>query len=62
MDNIKYKETVFYFVVPIFFMISGATLMDYRDRYNTKDFFIKRGLCTFIPFIVWSLIWVIKYE
>lgn len=52
-------ETVFYFAVPIFFMISGATLMDYRDRYSTKDFFIKRGLRTLIPFIAWSLIWYV---
>ena len=31
-------ESVFYFAVPIFFMISGATLLDYRDRYDTRVF------------------------
>lgn len=28
-------ENLCYFAVPIFFMISGATLMDYRKRYST---------------------------
>lgn len=31
-------ESLFYFAVPIFFMISGATLLDYRKRYDTKTF------------------------
>ena len=35
-------ESVFYFAVPVFFMLSGATLIDYQDRYSTKDFFKKR--------------------
>lgn len=37
-------------------MISGYTLMDYRDRYDTVTFFKKRILRAFVPFIVWSLI------
>ena len=49
-------ESVFYFAVPVFFMISGATLIDYSDRYSTKQFFIKRIRKTVLPFIVWSLI------
>lgn len=32
-------ECVMYFAVPVFFMISGATLLDYRERYSTKTFF-----------------------
>lgn len=35
-------ESVFYFAVPIFFMISGAMLIDYKNKYDTKTFFIKR--------------------
>ena len=27
-------ESVMYFAVPIFFMISGATLIDYNERYD----------------------------
>lgn len=49
-------ESICFFAVPIFFMISGATLIDYRDRYDTKTFFKKRLLKTFIPFIIWSLL------
>lgn len=49
-------EVAFYWPVPIFFMLSGATLMGYRARYTTKDFFAKRCLRTVIPFIAWTLI------
>ena len=49
-------ESVCYFAVPIFFMVSGATLIDYSDRYSTKIFFKKRIKKTVIPFLVWSLI------
>lgn len=47
-------DGTFYFAVPIFLMISGATLMDYRERYSTKDFFIKRVKRVLIPFLFWS--------
>lgn len=49
-------EVVFYWPVPIFFMLSGATLMGYRERYTTKDFFKKRFLRTVIPFVVWTIL------
>lgn len=35
-------ETIAYWAVPVYFMISGATLMDYRDKYLTRVFFKKR--------------------
>lgn len=44
------------FCVPIFFMISGCNLIDYRDRYNTREFAEKRFHKTFIPYIAWSFI------
>lgn len=50
-------EVLFYWAVPIFFMLTGATLMRYRDRYDTKTFLTKRAKRTVIPFIAWSLIW-----
>lgn len=56
-------ENVSYFAVPVFFMISGATLIDYRERYSTKEFFAKRFKKTVIPFLAWSvfaLLW--KYR
>lgn len=49
-------ESVFYFAVPVFFMITGATLLDYTKRCDTKTFFIRRLNKTVIPFIFWSLV------
>lgn len=50
-------EVLFYWAVPIFFMLTGATLMKYRVRYDTKTFLKKRAARTLVPFIAWSLIW-----
>lgn len=47
-------ESMFYFAVPVFFMISGCTLIDYKTRYSTKVFFLKRVNKTVIPFLIWS--------
>lgn len=47
-------EVMFYFAVPVFFMLSGATLMRYSDRYDTKTFFRKRFQRTLVPWLVWS--------
>ena len=49
-------ECVMYFSVPIFFMITGATLIDYSDRYSIKEYLKKRIYKTIIPFLAWSLI------
>ena len=49
-------EALFYFAVPVFFMISGCTLIDYKKRYSTPTFFVKRMHRTLIPFLLWSLI------
>ena len=49
-------ECVFYFAVPVFFMISGATLIDYKERYSTGQFMVRRIKKTVIPFVAWSLI------
>lgn len=46
---------VFSFGVPIFFMQSGANILNYRERYDTKTFFIKRIHKVVIPFIIWSI-------
>ena len=52
-------ESVFYFAVPVFFMISGAMLIDFNKRYSLNEFFKKRITKTVIPFIVWSLIYLL---
>lgn len=56
-------EVAFYWAVPIFLMISGANLMRYRDRYDTKTFFEKRLAKTFIPFVIWSaILYVLRFD
>ena len=57
-------EALFYFAVPVFFMLTGATLINYRKRYGTGTFFKKRLLKTLVPFIIWSIIgicWSVFY-
>lgn len=49
-------DCMFYWAVPVFFMLSGATLMDYRDRYSTKGFLLRRAQRVLIPFLAWSVI------
>lgn len=39
-------------------MITGVTLIDYREKYSTKEFCIKRIRKTVIPFFAWSIIGV----
>ncbi len=55
-------ESVFYFAVPIFFMITGCTLIDYHDRYSTKVYFKKRFQKTVLPFLMWSIIAFFYYR
>lgn len=52
-------RAIAYCAVPVFFMITGATLIDYRERYDTKTFFKKRLLKVSIPLIIWSIIYFI---
>ena len=52
-------RAIAYCAVPVFFMITGATLIDYRERYDTKPFFKKRLLKVIIPLIIWSIIYFI---
>ena len=52
-------ESIFYFAVPIFFMITGITLLDYPERYSTKEYFKKRAKKVFVPYLFWSMAGVI---
>lgn len=52
-------RAIAYCAVPVFFMITGATLIDYRERYDTKTFFKKMLLKVIIPLIIWSIIYFI---
>ena len=49
-------ETVFYFAVPLFVMITGTTLLGYRQKYDTKTYFKKRFAKVLIPSIAWMII------
>lgn len=62
--TLAWKQAVFvqviaFWAVPIFFMLSGATLINYRSRYTTKQFFIKRIKRVLIPFLIWGCIFAI---
>ena len=52
-------ECVLYFAVPIFFMITGITLLDYQERYSTRVYFHKRIEKTVIPYIFWSMMGIV---
>ena len=47
-------ECLCYFAVPVFFMISGANLIEYRKKYDTKIYFKKRVIKTGLPYLIWS--------
>lgn len=55
----NFVESFFYFAVPVFIMISGATLVDFAERYTMKQYFEKRVKKTVIPFFAWSVISII---
>ena len=48
-------DCICYWAVPVFMMISGATLMNYREKYDTKTFFKKRLLKVLVPFVFWAI-------
>lgn len=52
-------ESLFYFAVPVFIMISGVTLIDYRKRYGTLTYIRKRISKTFVPFLLWNCIGIL---
>ena len=54
-DTSLIVECICYFAVPIFCMLSGATLMNYRQKYDTKTFFKKRMIKVLIPFLFWAV-------
>lgn len=52
----NFIECIFYFAVPVFFMITGVTTIDYREKYGTRVFLKKRIQKSLIPFVLWSMI------
>lgn len=49
-------EVAFYNAVPLFFMLSGATLLGYRRKYDTPTFFKRRFKKAFLPFLFWTVV------
>lgn len=41
--------------VPIFFLVSGLNLLNYRERYSTRVFLKKRFFKIVLPFLFWDL-------
>ncbi len=51
-------ECLFYCSVPVFMMLSGANLLAYRDRYDTKTFLKKRLVRVLIPWLFWAAVFL----
>lgn len=49
-------ETICYWAVPVFFMISGATLIGFEERYSINKFFSRRIMRTVVPFLFFSIV------
>ena len=48
-------EVLFFWAVPVFFMLTGANNINYRNKYDTKTFLKRRLRKLVIPFVFWSL-------
>ncbi|NGT56782.1 acyltransferase family protein [Clostridium perfringens] len=69
--NLYKGSTIFYldnflvsisrFDVPIFFMISGAILLNNKNNMSLKYLFKKRILKILIPFMIWNLFYIIVF-
>lgn len=62
-DTVSWKISVIercvvYSAIPIFFMLSGAKLMEYRSRYSTKEYIKKRLFRVGIPFLFWNVFYL----
>ncbi len=54
-----FLQCITHFAIPVFFMVSGATLLEYREKYDTKTFYKKRFLHAVVPFLFWSLFYLV---
>lgn len=49
-------QVMAYWAVPVFFMLTGATLLNYREKYDTQTFFKRRFLRGIAPYFIWGTI------
>ena len=54
-------ETLLYWAAPMFFMISGATLLNYPLRMSTKKYVVKRIRKTVVPYCLWTVIAILFF-
>lgn len=52
-------QVIAHWAVPMFFMLTGANLINYREKYSTRIYFKRRLLRIFIPFLLWSTIYLV---
>ena len=52
-------ESLAYPAVGLFLMITGATLIDYRERYSTLEYAKKRIFRVALPYVAWSLLAIV---
>ncbi len=62
-DTISFKISVIercivFSAVPIFFMLTGANLIGYRERLSTKEYVNRRLIRTGIPFLFWNVVYI----
>jgi len=57
-----FVQVAAHFAVPCFLMISGANLMNYREKYSTSEFAVKRFTRGVIPFLIWSALALVYYN
>lgn len=55
-------QVIFFFAVPVFVMLSGATLLDYKKKYNTKTFIKKRIKKIILPYVFWSYVYFVLHD
>lgn len=49
-------EVLFYWAVPVFFMLTGAKTLGYRAKRDTESFLFGRFVRIFAPFLFWSAV------
>lgn len=52
-------QACFCFAVPVFFMVSGANLLGYREKYDTLTFLKKRMKRVIVPLVGFSLLYYV---
>lgn len=53
------ERCIVYSAIPIFFMLTGAKLLNYRERYSTKEYAKKRLLRVGIPYLFWNVFYAL---